>query len=836
MARAQAEFDLDPFIGGGRAFNPVSQSREIRSGVSTSVVEEFSESRSDRVVSTNIAQTMRSRDIVITAENFKPNAPYFVFFDGIDVSAHITPSSDRYGVAGGTSKGTALRSDNQGKIVATFTIPNDEELNFSTGEKTLKVTDSSSNDLDSLSQGSAQYSANGELQVVQEEIVSTRNGRVIQSDVSDFRFQSNFQPVTWVDPLAQSFLVDKPGGIFVTSVEIYVGAKDDNLPITVQIRHMQNGSPTQKILPFAEKTLDPSEVTTTSDGSSSTKFTFPSPVFLESGSEYCVVVMSNSNVYTCWVSEMGKQDIATNDFIDQQPYAGVLFKSQNNSTWTPDQLKDLKLKINRAKFTTSTAANVRFDNSSTGSETLSPNPIEVISGGKTFRVRHYSHGMYDDANQNITIGGVTGDRLNSVFSFSDDIITASGSVTADTQTLSQSSTSGSGTGLTAQIATSTSASTAIVIKNPGQGYAVNDTVTFEKDSETLTFTVAAVADTLGGTPVQYISDTFDVTEMGSGGYKADIDEYFITIPTSVWPARTSSGGASTSNIQASFEDAIGGGSSVTASYNAYFDTIQTAVPSIQLPNTTISSSFLAVGATQPNQANQGFTLDTVSNNLVHNDNVFLQSPKLVLSSINETNELSGGKSFRLTSQLSSTADNVSPVLDVDTMGAILIQNRINSITTADTETIATRHSNNTSNVSQAARESIISTSARGDNNAAVYCTKQVQLRNPANAIHILFDGYRPASGSTDPEIDVYFKILSSESNVQFEDLGWIEASDTDQMPFGKPAADSSDFHEYEYNVEGLDEFVSFAIKIVLRSVDSANVPLVENFRAIALSN
>lgn len=835
MARAQAEFDLDPFIGGGRAFNPVSQSREIRSGVSTSVVEEFSESRSDRVVSTNIAQTMRSRDIVITAENFKPNAPYFVFFDGIDVSAHITPSSDRYGVAGGTSKGTALRSDNQGKIVATFTIPNDEELNFSTGEKTLKVTDSSSNDLDSLSQGSAQYSANGELQVVQEEIVSTRNGRVIQSDVSDFRFQSNFQPVTWVDPLAQSFLVDKPGGIFVTSVEIYVGAKDDNLPITVQIRHMQNGSPTQKILPFAEKTLDPSEVTTTSDGSSSTKFTFPSPVFLESGSEYCVVVMSNSNVYTCWVSEMGKQDIATNDFIDQQPYAGVLFKSQNNSTWTPDQLKDLKLKINRAKFTTSTAANVRFDNSSTGSETLSPNPIEVISGGKTFRVRHYSHGMYDDANQNITIGGVTGDRLNSVFSFSDDTITASGSVTADTQTLSQSSTSGSGTGLTAQIATSTSASTAIVIKNPGQGYAVNDTVTFEKDSETLTFTVAAVADTLGGTPVQYISDTFDVTEMGSGGYKADIDEYFITIPSSVWPSRTP-GNASTSNIQASFEDAIGGGSSVTASYNAYFDTIQTAVPSIQLPNTTITSSFLAVGATQPNQANQGFTLDTVSNNLVHNDNVFLQSPKLVLSSINETNELSGGKSFRLTSQLSSTADNVSPVLDVDTMGAILIQNRINSITTADTETIATRHSNNTSNVSQAARESIISTSARGDNNAAVYCTKQVQLRNPANAIHILFDGYRPASGSTDPEIDVYFKILSSESNVQFEDLGWIEASDTDQMPFGKPAADSSDFHEYEYNVEGLDEFVSFAIKIVLRSVDSANVPLVENFRAIALSN
>ena len=833
MARAQAEFDLEPDLG--RIFNPTGQSREIRSGVSTSVVEEFSENRSDRVVSTNIAQTMRSRDIVITAENFKPNAPYFVFFDGIDVSAHITPSSATYGVGGGTSKGTALRSDNQGKIVATFTIPNDEELNFSTGEKTLKVTDSSSNDLDSLSQGSAQYSANGELQVVQEEIVSTRNGRVIQSDVSDSRFVGNLPPVEWVDPLAQSFLVDKPGGIFVTSVEIYVGAKDDNLPITVQIRHMQNGSPTQKILPFAEKTLDPADVTTTSDGSSSTKFTFPSPVFLESGSEYCVVVMSNSNVYTCWVSEMGKQDIATNDFIDQQPYAGVLFKSQNNSTWTPDQLKDLKLKINRAKFTTSTPANVRFDNSSTGSETLPPNPIEVISGGKTFRVRHYSHGMYDDANQNITIGGVTGDRLNSVFCVSDDTVTkSSGTLEDGTYTAkAQSATSGNGTGLTATFVVSSNATTSFVINNPGQGYAVNDTITFtnvEKDggsaqTNSIVFTVAAVADTLGGTPVQYISDTFDVSEMSSA-FKADIDEYLISIPSSVWPARVD-GTASTSNIQASFEDAIGGGSSVTASYNAYFDTIQTAIPSIQLPNTTISSSFLAVGATQPNQANQGFTLDTVSNNLVHNDNVFLQSPKLVLSSINETRELSGNKSFQLTSQLSSTADNVSPVLDVDTMGAILVQNRINSITS---DTVGA------SGGSEAARESITSEFARGDNNAAVYCTKQVQLRNPANAIHILFDGYRPASGSTDPEIDVYFKILSSESNIQFEDLGWIEASDTDQMPFGKPAADSADFHEYEYDIEGLDEFVSFAIKIVLRSVDSANVPLVENFRAIALSN
>ncbi len=42
--------------------------REIRSGVTTSVVEEFAETRGDRIVSTNIAQTMRSRDITVTGE------------------------------------------------------------------------------------------------------------------------------------------------------------------------------------------------------------------------------------------------------------------------------------------------------------------------------------------------------------------------------------------------------------------------------------------------------------------------------------------------------------------------------------------------------------------------------------------------------------------------------------------------------------------------------------------------------------------------------------------------------------------------------------------------
>ena len=124
--------------------NTSNTRRQIRTGVTTSVVEEFSESRADRVVSTNIAQTMRARDITVTGSNFKPNTPYFVFFDGIDVNDHMTPASATYGMGGGTSKGTKLRSDNLGDISATFSIPNTDTLSFTTGNKTLKITSDSS--------------------------------------------------------------------------------------------------------------------------------------------------------------------------------------------------------------------------------------------------------------------------------------------------------------------------------------------------------------------------------------------------------------------------------------------------------------------------------------------------------------------------------------------------------------------------------------------------------------------------------------------------------------------------------------------------------------------
>ena len=47
--------------------------------------------------------------------------------------------------------------------------------------------------------------------------------------------------------LAQSFRVtNRPGGCFATKVDLYFSQKDATLPVTVSIREMRNGKPTQR--------------------------------------------------------------------------------------------------------------------------------------------------------------------------------------------------------------------------------------------------------------------------------------------------------------------------------------------------------------------------------------------------------------------------------------------------------------------------------------------------------------------------------------------------------------------------------------------------------------
>ena len=286
-----------------------------------------------------------------------------------------------------------LISDQTGRLTGVFTIPDpSDEANprWATGTRMFRMTSSETNSqlagaVDSSAQ--SQFEARGTIERVQENILAVRNAEIVQDTVTEDRVvvstRVEDRQVGWYDPLAQSFIVSEDGGAFITDVDIFFGTKDTNIPVSMQIRTMENGYPSKSILPFSDVTLDPSDVEISENASLPTKFTFRAPVHLQKDIEYCFVILSDSNEYKVWISRMGDQDITGTRTISEQPYAGVLFKSQNASTWTADQYEDLKFTISRAVFDTSVQGKLVFNNATlgvgnNGVKNLRTNPITTI--------------------------------------------------------------------------------------------------------------------------------------------------------------------------------------------------------------------------------------------------------------------------------------------------------------------------------------------------------------------------------------------------------------------------------------------------------------------------
>jgi len=285
---------------------------------------------------------------------------------------------DRMVLIGTTSRAEAiitnirLISDLSATLIGSFYIPNpniDIHPRFEAGTKVLTFTDNNLNDQNLSSTISEEsFSSSGTLETVQENIISVRNARIENKQEFEERAISrttgtqivnsrvisqtqNQNVVRWYDPLAQSFLVDNEVGVFLTRCDIFFKSKDDmDIPVTFQLRTMENGFPTQHIIPFSEIILNPNEVQTSGDGSIATPISFKSPVYLEGGKEYCICLASISTKYSVYISRIGENDLLTQTFISNQPYLGSLFKSQNASTWEASQWEDLKFTLYRADF------------------------------------------------------------------------------------------------------------------------------------------------------------------------------------------------------------------------------------------------------------------------------------------------------------------------------------------------------------------------------------------------------------------------------------------------------------------------------------------------------
>ena len=104
------------------------------------------------------------------------------------------------------------------------------------------------------------------------------------------------------------------------------------------------------------------------------------PVYLQEGVEYCIVLYSDSTDYTVYISRLGDTVIGSDRTVSKQPQAGVLFKSANYRTWTPEQMEDLKFTLRKAVFDTSASGTLTLANKTLPVKTLEANPIRTFNG------------------------------------------------------------------------------------------------------------------------------------------------------------------------------------------------------------------------------------------------------------------------------------------------------------------------------------------------------------------------------------------------------------------------------------------------------------------------
>ena len=802
-----------------------------RTGIRTDVVEQIDEeSQGTRVISRALIPWVRPRNITFKGQGFLPNTKLYVFFDGTAMAPYVTPKNTTYTSTDTVAEAVQLVSDGKGDVEGTMRIPEyrfagqQAVPKFKTGEVEFRITSSSTNLRTPLPKtaGQTTYVAKGILETEQETIVATRNARVVQTDVSETtsRLDTSTRVISSrdtergggdrgngnPDPLAQTFLVEEEGGCFVTELDVYVETKDNDLPMWVEIRNVVNGYPGAKILPFGRKLLQSSEINTSSTAATATTFTFDAPIYLKQGAEYCFVLRSNSLDYKVWISRMGETDIGGLRIVSKQPHLGVLFKSQNNRTWTPSDSEDLKFTLRKASFNTSAAGNVTLVNNPIGEaitneigntvyvNRLKTNPLIMTNGSTTMKVKHDDHGMYSTSN-NVVITGVNSGietTLGATISASATSLTLSAATNFPTGNITVK--------IGNEIITGSLSGTTLssLTRGAGGSTAVGHTASDKIELYQIL-----------GTPLTEINkEHTSIANIGT-------DYYTIALTT----APTITGGSTTAEV---------GGTAVYASENYRYETIKTALSVLELPTTTVSAKIRNTTATSPSGSESSFQTTSLADatTLTLNENNKQSISNMVASQINETNELAGANSLFIPLTLGSNNANLSPVIDADRLSAVLIANKMNSITGSSGVFPTTDY--------------VTNEAPDGDQNAFIYITKKVALESPATAIKVIFSAHKHNSA----DIKCLFKTLRSDDASDFDELGYtfFNTTGTTDVEVGSSLEDD-DFQEYVFTAGVTDdgigtplpEFIQFAIKIVGQGTNAAEPIRIKDFRALALA-
>lgn len=732
------------------------------------------------------------------------------FLQGDVITGTVSGSEATVVLYEAKSQGDDLVTNFSGDVAGVFDIPNTDSLRFKTGNREFKLIDNSSNnDLIAKTRAFASYHAEGALQTWQATYNSVRNAEVVRTVVTedrtivtDERAGRLIRDTGWYDPLAQTFLIENRGGAFITSVDIWFASIDPVKPITMQIREVVNGYPGKNILPFSTVTLYPHELsgsyqplgyglssnTIEVDGTTwlapdtPTKFKMKAPVYVQDVGEYCVVLLSNSNNYNVWTSELGGIDVTTSTpkLISEQPYAGVLFKSQNASTWTAHQNEDLMFRINVAEF--ESQGSVEFVNARLDTVMLEDNPIFFRKNSPLARIFHNNHGFYVGAKVNLqvevgTYNGITSNIINGEHTIEH--------VEQD-----------------AYVIRLTGAVPSVTGRTCGQNVKVTRNIKYDVLQPIV--------------QLQNFSDTsLSFSARTTSGKSINGEQVAGTLSSYVSLNVNENNEFYTPRMIASPENETGDKSFFLKA------TMQTSNPSLSPVIDTARTSLITVSnrVDNPTLENMNY-VDSVTSLDFDIYNLFTTSVNTIAFSgntITTTNAdvkakfktLRPGKYITITGGLNSGKTTV----------ILKISDDATVITVADT--LITQAAGTSLNIR--VYDNFIDEVALNGSSSAKYLTRKINLAGAAansTSIDVRFAADIPPGAF----VDIYYKIAQVGDSSDFSELNWVKMN---------TATTTNGLTDLSFSASDLPEFNSVAVKLVMKSTNSALIPRAKDLIVIA---
>ncbi len=793
---------------GGQWWGDFETQQQSRSGINRQVVPVTRTTNlGNRIVDVSIQPFMRSRVINVTVSGAKPGAKLYSFFDDTNVSAYVTPTNSSF--ANTALEGGVLKVGSNGLSHATFRIPSDGAIRFNTGTKVFRVTDSPTNEKDAglvTTFAEARYSAQG-LNVAQEQVIlSTRIADVQETIVNENQEITSL--IAEGDPIAQSFTINTKtfgkidgSGCFLSKIDLFFAEKDATAECMVQFREIDPNSflITERALPFSTVFLQPSDINTSTNGSAPTPIYFKSPIYVQNGRDYAVVIKpsGNSPNFRLFVARLGDDDLITGNRVTSQPAAGMLFASSNDRQYAPVQTEDLKFNLYVANFNKSVTGSVIFKN-----ELRDYLTIANVSAGFT-RTGEVVHG------ETLVIGTFANTK-----SVNTNVTFAQGMTSGATGTITYFS------------------SSRIRVKN------VSLTAKF-KGGELI-----RIRNTNATTGVIVGNSTGSVT---SATFPTGKVSYYDAVTASNTFLHLSNV-AFTNSGAATFDRVFNANTFVRGQTNGYFARIIN-LNSLKMDVLSFRTDYLQPTNTSITYASKFATStsarDTAFADVTPNFDVEFATPRYILSRSVESNTtasastMAASKSAEIKAIITSSHRYLSPVVDVKRISMCTVENLINNDTTGE------------------------GAEASGGNALAKYITRKIPLADGQDAedLRVYITAYWPSYATIGvyykilhrEDSDTFNQALwvpmsqittegftSAYSNIDnkndFKEYVWQIGAYSNTYRSGANTT-SSPANIVEYRNTSRARFVGYknlAIKIVLTSSQTTNPPRLRDFRAIAL--